>query len=108
MQRILLLFLIIFLFPNSLYGDEPHMLSIPAEESSTKEGAKFADLDNYYIDKTEVTQKDYIEVMGDTKFFFRGENHPAEQITWFKAKAYCEKIGIKIAHPIGMGKSSKR
>jgi formylglycine-generating enzyme len=96
MQRILLVFLINFLFPISLYGDETDMLSISAEESSTKEVTKFAVLDNYYIDKTEVTQKDYIEVMGKTKFFFRGENHPAEQITWFKAKAYCEKIGKRL------------
>ena len=70
MQTILLLFLFIFLFPNSIYGDELHMISIPAGEFSAKEGKRFSLLDNYYIDKTEVTQKDYIEVMGKTNFFF--------------------------------------
>ena len=71
MKIILLLFLFIFLFPNSLYGDEPHMISIPVGEFSTKEGKRFALIDNYYIDKTEVTQKDYIEVMGKTNFIFQ-------------------------------------
>ena len=69
MKRILLLFLFIFISPNSLYGNEPHMISIPAGEFSTKEGKRFSLLDNFYIDKTEVTQKDYIEVMGKTNFF---------------------------------------
>ena len=113
MQSILLLFLFIFISPNSLYGNEPHMISIPAGEFSTNEGKRFALLDNYYIDKTEVTQKDYIEVMGKTKFFFRGENHPAEQITWFKAKSYCEKIGKRLPTQLewekaGRGKSDSK
>ena len=107
MQRILLLFLFIFLFPKSLYGDEPHMISIPVGEFSTKEGKRFAFLDNYYIDKTEVTQKDYIEVMGKTNFFFRGKNHPAEQITWFKAKAYCEKIGKRLPTQLEWEKAAR-
>ena len=71
MQTILLLFLFNVLSPNSLYGNEPHMISIPAGDFSSKEGKRFALLDNYYIDKTEVTQKDYLEVMGKTNFFFQ-------------------------------------
>jgi formylglycine-generating enzyme required for sulfatase activity len=45
------------------------MIPIPAGEFSTKEGKRFALLDNYYIDKTEVTQKNYIEVMEKIKKF---------------------------------------
>jgi len=107
MQIILLLFLFNVLSPNSLYGNEPHMISIPAGDFSSKEGKRFALLDNYYIDKTEVTQKDYIVVMGKTNFSFKGKNHPAEQITWFKAKAYCEKIGKRLPTQLEWEKAAR-
>ena len=31
----------------------------------------------------------------DRLIFFKGEKHPAEQISWYKAKAYCAKMNKK-------------
>ncbi len=50
----------------------------------------------FLIDKTEVTQKHYEEVMGTHRFSLKGDDHPAEQVSWFKAKEYCEKIGKRL------------
>ena len=96
MQIILFLFITMLLFPSFLYGGEPNMVLIQSEGLNIKKSKKFAYIESYYIDKTEVTQKDYIEIMGKTNFFFRGGNHPAEQITWYKANAYCAKIGKRL------------
>ena len=96
MLKTSLLLLIILLSPNYLFGDEASMVLIPAGKLNIKEPKRFAHLNNYYIDKTEVTQKDFKEIMGETNFFFKGDRHPAEQITWYKAKTYCEKLGKRL------------
>ena len=70
-----------------LMGGESETDQIPAHEVF---------LDSFYIDKTEVTQQKYKEVMGRANFSFKGENHPAEQISWYKAASYCEKIGKRL------------
>ena len=57
------------------------MSFIPAENFNVGISKKKIYIDAFYIDKTEVTQKTFKEIMGSTMFFFKGENHPAEQIT---------------------------
>ena len=66
------------LFANNLYGNEPKMALIPGGEFNIGTSNKLIHLDPFYIDKTEVTQKAYKEVMGRTNFFFKGADHPAE------------------------------
>ena len=72
------------------------MALIPAGEFNVEASNRLIHLDNFYIDKTEVTQQDYKEVMGRAKFSFKGGNHPAEQISWYKAASYCKKLGKRL------------
>ena len=72
------------------------MALIPAGEFNVEASNRLIHLDNFYIDKTEVTQQDYKEVMGGAKFSFKGGNHPAEQISWYKAASYCKKLGKRL------------
>ena len=80
----LFLFFIInsFLVSSNSYGNIPGMSFIPAGKFNIGTSAKEFYVDAFYIDKTEVTQKKFKEIMGPSKIFFKGENHPAEQITW--------------------------
>ncbi|MEE8483810.1 MAG: formylglycine-generating enzyme family protein [Nitrospinota bacterium] len=54
-------------------------------------------LDDFFMDKYEVTQSDFQSVMGSNPSFFEGcSNCPVELVTWFKAKEYCEKVGKRL------------
>lgn len=50
----------------------------------------------FWIDRFEVTQKEFFAVMGNNPAFFKGADHPVEKVTWYDAKMYCEKTGKRL------------
>ncbi|WP_188796965.1 formylglycine-generating enzyme family protein [Dyella nitratireducens] len=50
---------------------------------------------DFYIDKYDVTQKEWIEVMGNNPSQFKGDNRPVETVSWYDAIEYCNKRSIK-------------
>ena len=108
MQKLAIPFLIFTaIFTKNIYGKESTMVLIPAGEHNIGKSNKMIHLDRFYIDKTEVTQKEYKKVMGRTNFFFKGENHPAEQISWYKAESYCKKLGKRLPTQLEWEKAAK-
>jgi formylglycine-generating enzyme required for sulfatase activity len=55
-------------------------------------GAKIPD---FYMGKYEVTQKEWIEVMGSNPSKFKGDNLPVEMVSWYDCVEYCNKRSIK-------------
>ena len=54
-------------------------------------------LDDFYIDKYEVTQKEYKKVIGENPSYFKNcEDCPVESVTWFAAQEYCDKVGKRL------------
>ncbi|MDP3113667.1 MAG: bifunctional serine/threonine-protein kinase/formylglycine-generating enzyme family protein [Candidatus Cloacimonadaceae bacterium] len=51
-------------------------------------------LASFYIGKHEVTQKEWLAVMGSNPSYFKGENLPVAQVRWFDAIDYCNKRSI--------------
>ena len=49
-------------------------------------------LSSFSIGTTEVTQAQYQKVMGSNPSSFRGDNRPVEQVSWFDAVAFCNKL----------------
>jgi formylglycine-generating enzyme required for sulfatase activity len=49
----------------------------------------------FYMGKTEVTQKEYQEVMGTNPSYFKGDNLPVENVTWYDAIEYCNRLSQK-------------
>ena len=96
LRPIISILILIVLLPTSLLGNTPEMALIPAGEFNIEASNRLIHLDNFYIDKTEVTQQQYKEVMGRANFSFKGVNHPAEQISWYKAALYCKKLGKRL------------
>ena len=96
LKNITTILIMIALIPVNLFGNESEMALIPAGEFNIGESKRRIHLDNFYIDKTEVTQQEYKEVMGRANFSFQGANHPAEQISWYKAASYCKKLGKRL------------
>ncbi len=49
---------------------------------------------NYSIGKTEVTQELYEAVMGENPSSFKGENLPVENVSWYDAIYFCNKLSL--------------
>jgi len=52
-------------------------------------------LHDFYIGKKEITQSEWLVVMGNNPSFFKGERYPVEEISWFDAVEFCNKLSIK-------------
>lgn len=56
----------------------------------------------YYIQTTEVTEKQWFTVMGENPAYFQslcGENCPIEKVSWFDVQEYITKLNKDYAHP---------
>lgn len=53
-------------------------------------------LDNFYISKYEVTQKEYEEIMGENPSNFKGEKLPVENVTWYDAINFCNRLSERV------------
>ncbi|MCL2805458.1 MAG: SUMF1/EgtB/PvdO family nonheme iron enzyme [Treponema sp.] len=47
---------------------------------------------SFFMGKYQVTQKEYQEVMGTNPSYFKGDNLPVENVSWFNAVEYCNKL----------------
>ncbi|MCC3371918.1 SUMF1/EgtB/PvdO family nonheme iron enzyme [Cohnella sp. REN36] len=52
-------------------------------------------LPNFYIGPYEVTQKEWMEVMGSNPSEFKGDHLPVEMVSWYDAVSYCNQRSIK-------------
>jgi formylglycine-generating enzyme required for sulfatase activity len=52
-------------------------------------------LSSFYIGKYEVTQKEWIDVMGRNPSRFKGGDLPVEMVNWYDVIEYCNKRSIK-------------
>ena len=66
----------------------------PAAEvgHSSNETQRQVTLSSFYMGKYEVTQAEYEEVMGRNLSYNRGPNLPVENVSWFDATEYCNKL----------------
>ncbi|EFM10694.1 protein of unknown function DUF323 [Paenibacillus curdlanolyticus YK9] len=56
---------------------------------------KTVTLSNFYISQYEVTQQEWVEVMGSNPSQFKGSALPVEMVSWYDAVAYCNKRSIR-------------
>jgi formylglycine-generating enzyme required for sulfatase activity len=52
-------------------------------------------ISDFYIGKYDVTQKEWIDIMGTNPSKFRGDNLPVEMVNWYDSIEYCNKRSIK-------------
>jgi formylglycine-generating enzyme required for sulfatase activity len=50
---------------------------------------------DFYIGKYEVTQKEWMEVMGSNPSKFKGDNLPVETVSWYDCVEYCNKRSMQ-------------
>ncbi len=52
-------------------------------------------LSGFYIGRYEVTQKEWVEVMGSNPSTFRGDDRPVETVTWYECVEYCNRRSLQ-------------
>ncbi|THU38516.1 formylglycine-generating enzyme family protein [Niastella caeni] len=56
---------------------------------------KSVTIPDFYLGKYEVTQKEWLEVMGNNPSAFKGHKLPVEMVSWYDCVEYCNKRSIK-------------
>lgn len=52
----------------------------------------------FYLGKYEVTQAQWEAVMGSNPSRFKGRNNPVEQVSWFDAQVFIQRLNAKEGH----------
>ena len=64
-------------------------------------------LDTFFIDKFEVTQSDYMRVMGNNPSKYKASSRPVETVNWYDARTFCEKEGKRLPTEAEWEKAAK-
>ncbi|MBT6154897.1 MAG: SUMF1/EgtB/PvdO family nonheme iron enzyme [Planctomycetaceae bacterium] len=88
-------------------GIGTRLVLIPAGEFSMGDSASHSGFDDerprhrvtitkpFYMGAYEVTQKEYVAVMGENPSEFEGDNRPVEKVAWNDAREFCRKLGVQ-------------
>jgi formylglycine-generating enzyme required for sulfatase activity len=81
------------------------MGSPPTEvRRNSDEAQRQVTVGSFYMEKYEVTQKEWVAVMGSNPSYFKGDNLPVERVSWYDVIEYCnkrsEKEGLTPAYTI--------
>jgi formylglycine-generating enzyme required for sulfatase activity len=55
----------------------------------------------FWMAKTQVTQRQWVALMGDNPSYFAGKNLPVEMVSWDDAQEFLEKLNAKISNTDG-------
>ena len=50
---------------------------------------------DFFMCDHEVTQKEFMEVMGTNPSYHKGNENPVESVNWYMCIAYCNKLSLK-------------
>lgn len=71
---------------NTPDDDSPHPDELPAHEVTVSD---------FYISKYEVTQEQWIAVMGNNPSYFEGENLPVESVSWEDVQEFLKQQNLQ-------------
>jgi len=109
---LLAVFISVFIFHAELYlfADDSKPVVMMSESSfgkseSSSAEKKFGEMEMvlvtgfdgkpFWIAKYEVTQELYESVMGRNPSYFKGGRLPVEQVSWFKAVEFCNRLSVR-------------
>ena len=63
---------------------------------NSKYDGKEVFIDNFFMDRFEVSQESYEKIININPSFFVDRKRPVEKVNWFEAMEYCLKIGKRL------------
>jgi len=123
MSRIFLLFLGSFFLFSKVFLQTPSalgslapigMVLVPvgpyiagSDKYNDERPSREIHLDAFFVDRFEVTQKQFKKIMNINPSEFRGENLPVDRVNWYQARDYCNKIGKRLPTEAEWEKSAR-
>jgi formylglycine-generating enzyme len=99
MNKLLILFVTAIIIVNACSKKETDNLVLVKSGTyiNTKSNLyrKGAIIPDFYIGKYEVTQKEWMDVVGSNPSKFKGDDLPVEMVSWYDCVEYCNKRSIK-------------
>ncbi len=71
------------------------LMGDPAGADVTAQPAHEVKLKDFYLARREISQREWMEIMGDHPFSRRGEYLPADCISWYDAIEFCNAKSVK-------------
>lgn len=65
------------------------------EKDNEDNPLRWISIDSFLMSKFEITQKEWIDIMGNNPSDFRGDSLPVEQVSWLQCIEFCNKKSIK-------------
>jgi len=79
-------------YTETINGVSFDMIWVEGSDNFLFQGKKKIRLDGFYVAKFETTQALYQAIIGTNPAGFKGDNKPVEQVSWFDAVAFTEKL----------------
>ena len=91
--------LLMIIYPRMPVYAQTGFVTIPAAYHDVQDGVTgipiTVSVDEFMIAKTEVTQREYSEVMNDNPSFHRGPDFPVENVSWWDAVHFCNRKSVR-------------
>ncbi len=92
---------------NSYAGDANPLIKIPGGTFKSGPKGKSVNVDEFYINKFEVTNKEFKKFKKDFKYPAGKDDHPVAEITYFDAEAYCKSLGQRLPTQLEWEKAAR-
>jgi len=100
-------FAMIVAHASFISANEKEMVKIAGGEFKSGADSKPANVKTFQIDKYEVTQKNFAKTTKDWEIPAGKENHPATEVTYFEAEAYCKSVGKRLPTALEWEKAAR-
>lgn len=84
--------------PFTFVFGSPNHNHFPSELATTVEFTQ-----GFWLCQYELTQKDYMDIMGENPSANQSPSHPVENVSWYDAMEYCQRLNQKYADIIPVG-----
>ena len=81
--------------PNNMVRINGGTFQMGSNSKDNEKPVHTVTITGFYMGKYEVTQKEWTAVMGSNPSNFKGDNLPVEQVSWFEAVDFCNRLSQK-------------